>query len=454
MEPRESIGSLWAPGKRRTIGRRSFLRQAAAMGLSVSPWMRSTAQGRIENNPGTGNQGELDRRVRGMFVGSLLGDALGGPVEFQLPESVHHLVGGPRSWTPGETLDAAAIAAAARRVKLRGYSELRPEPEPYAHWTRNAGPGTVTDDSRHKMVLMHALRRRSLLGFRPLQPIELADAYVEWRSSRAIVAHREYDRLKEEWLQEFDFAIHWLHGERDPTRALPPERLWQGLPTCCGQMSLLPLAGIHVGDPMAAYRHAYDVAFFDNGFGKDLNAAIVAGISRALALPTPTGDVSQAWKQVSETMRTTDPYRYREVPWTYRSVDRWLDLADRVVNESERQPFRFFACLDREFQETIKWEAQVPFVVTFGCARLCEYDPLASLQLSVEWGHDTDSYPQLLGAFVGALHGDEVFPAEAIELVSLRLREDYGEDLEEWVRLLSKCRSELQAGQEGDGRVR
>ena len=48
----------------------------------------------------------------------------------------------------------------------------------------------------------------------------------------------------------------------------------------------------------------------------------------------------------------------------------------------------------------------------FAVAELADYHPMASMQLILEFGHDTDSYAQVLGAILGALHGKEVFPEE------------------------------------------
>jgi ADP-ribosylglycohydrolase len=58
------------------------------------------------------------------------------------------------------------------------------------------------------------------------------------------------------------------------------------------------------------------------------------------------------------------------------------------------------------------------------------------LQLSIEWGWDHDSYAQLLGAFIGAMYGPEIFPSAMRETVANRLILDYNEDQHEWVDLL------------------
>ena len=78
----------------------------------------------------------------------------------------------------------------------------------------------------------------------------------------------------------------------------------------------------------------------------------------------------------------------------------------------------------------------MPLVVGFSIAKLADYDPLATLQIILEFGHDTDSYAQLMGAYFGALHGPGIFPDEMRDSIDQRLKEQFGESVEEWVKLL------------------
>lgn len=384
---------------------------------------------------------DLEERIEGLLLGSLIGDALGGPVEFQNLAEVARLSEPPKHWADDELLDAASRVAARDRLVLRPYAPLRPQPEPYAHWRVNAPPGTVTDDSRHKIVLLDCLRAAQTLGQWPIQARTLAQTYLEWPADGPLRQRPEAMKLNADWLREWHFASRWLLGERRAGQALPPERLWSGLPTCCGQMTLLPLAGLFPGDPESAYRAAYSLAYFDNGWGRDLNAALVAGLAEALTVPANL-PASAAWERIYQAMRGTDPFRYGEVPWTHRAVDRWLDLALTSAREADRHPARLFQRLETEFKQTIKWEAQVPFVVTFAVLALCEHEPLAALQLSIEWGHDTDSYAQLVGAFIGARHGVRLFPERLTGPVRERLAEEYGQDVREWGSLLRQIRNQ------------
>ena len=371
----------------------------------------------------------LASRVRGLMTGSFLGDALGGPIEFQHPDAVKQLATPPHHWGLDEVFDARAAKEALARFTLRGYDPLRPTPEPFGHWTRHARPGTVTDDSRHKMILLAALRAAVAAGTR-LDAAVLARAYLDWPRTPAVERSPEKQALCADWLEEWQPAARWVLGERNPDRARPPERLWGGLATCCGQMILLPLAALHPGRPEAAYLHAYELAFFDNGPARDLNAGLVAGLAWVLGQPATGSEGPDFWDRMLEVMRATDPHRYGEVPWVQRPLDRWLDFVEETLAAAKGRPGRVFARLDAAFGEAIKWEAQVCFSVAVAALLLARSEPLAALPLSLEWGHDTDSYAQLVGAFLGARFGEEVFPAEMREVVRGRVIEDYGFDLQ------------------------
>lgn len=415
----------------RTYTRREVLRSGGAFAASLAL---------LKPLGGAPPGPDVRDRIHGLLLGSFLGDALGGPIEFQDREEASRRVGVTKLWKESEVLDAEARAAATSRLRLGSYRVLRPEPEPYAHWTPSAEPGTITDDSRHKLILIDALWRAEKAGAWPFDVRALARAFLQWPAAEAIRSRPGYVRLADDWLLEWQRGARWVLGERDLSVALPPERMWTGLPTCCGQMTLLPLAALYPGRPIEAYRGSYHLAFFDNGVGKDLNAALVAGLSQALVTPSETGR-REAWSAILGAMTRTDPYRYGEVPWTPRPVERWLEVAHRFATEADHHPARLFASLEKEFASTIKWEAQVPFVVAFAVIELCDHDPLAALQLSLEWGHDTDSYAALVGAFIGALHGPGIFPASLRDPVERRLELDYGETMAGLVDVLDRLRA-------------
>jgi hypothetical protein len=354
-------------------------------------------------------QPDLASKIEGLLIGALIGDAAGGPDEFLDPEQ--------SVWTATDALlTEEGIADLRRRFRLKPYFR-RPFPESYAQWRADAPAGTITDDSRFKILFFNSLAETG----RP-DRLAFARALLAWHADTLGV----YGTLPREWLDEFAFAARWELGERDPRIARPPGRQWGGLPTMAGQMPFLPVAAFHPGDPEAAYKTTWEIDFIDNGIGFDMNAGLVAGLAAAL---TP----GATWGSVEAAMRATDPYRVREVPWVERRLERWLDIAHAAVRESEGRAVRLFAFLERELDAEQWWEAWVPMTVVFAFAELARYDPLATLQLIMEFGHDTDSYMQVAGALFGALHGKEVFPEDIRTTVSGRLMVDYGVSLEEWV---------------------
>lgn len=359
-----------------------------------------------------------NNRVEGLLIGSLIGDAAGGPDEFQSPD---------RSiWTQVDTvLSSQGLTELAARFRLKPYSR-RPHPESYGQWLADAPAGTVTDDSRFKVMLFRSLEDAG-------QPDRLAfaQALLAWHADST----SKYGSLPQQWLDEFAYAARWELGERDPARARPPERQWGGIPTMAGQMPFLPLAAIAPANPERAYQMTWDMDFMDNGIGRDLNAALVAGLAEALA-------PHASWITIEEAMRSTDPYGFGEIAWVPRRLNRWLDKAHDIAKRSEGRPFRLFQLLEAELNAETWWEAWVPMTVVFACAEVASYHPLATMQLIMEFGRDTDSYMQVAGAIFGALYGATIFPEDMRETVDTRLKEDYGVSVDDWVEIVKALRAE------------
>ena len=94
--------------------------------------------------------------------------------------------------------------------------------------------------------------------------------------------------------------------------------------------------------------------------------------------------------------------------------------------------------LEDELQTVYWWEAWVPVVVVFAVAEIASYHPLASMQIIMEFGHDTDSYAQVMGAILGAIHGKDVFPESMRNTVNERMKVQFGQDVYDWMDLISE----------------
>ncbi|MEM8946828.1 MAG: ADP-ribosylglycohydrolase family protein, partial [Planctomycetota bacterium] len=325
-------------------------------------------------------------------------------------------------------------------LKLMPYERFRPETEAYGQWQTNAPAGTVTDDTRHKMVLITALRDAQANARLPLTQQDLARAYLQFADAPAIVSRPQYRDLCEESFREFAKAAHWVLGNRHLEQAAPPDRIWGGVPTCCGQMTMLPLAALYAGRPEDAYRATYELSFFDVGPAKDINAALVAGLSVALVQPKPTNEQSRqaVWHNITTAMRTTDPYQYDQIPFVTRPIVQWLDFASEVARDATDRPKRLYERLLRDGQVQYFWESHFIVALVFSTLEFCNYDPLAALAMILDFGHDTDSGAQLLGALAGAIHGPNLFAQELQKPVLAQLDADYDVSLEEWVALLDE----------------
>jgi hypothetical protein len=403
------------------IDRRRFLLTAGSLAAS-------TLNADVASHP---------QRIRGMLVGSLIGDALGGPLEFAPGLKTRHIMPDARGWGEARVVDDAVRRELSRSLKMFGYADLRPETAAYGPWRASAPPGTLTDDSRHKIVLMRALRKMVAEGGDRLTEQDLARQFVVFQPDPTQTAKGHLAELLDEGLREYRYASRWVLGERDSGASFPTQRLWAGIPNCSGQMALIPLAGLFPGDPEAAYRETYRLDFIDAPLARDIASALNAGLAAALDPGLDAGSASDRWAALFAAMRQTDPYRIADVPFAGRPLDRWMDLADSIVDRCGGRPAEAYRLLESEGDPVYFWDAHFTLLVPMTMLKLCQYDGLAAMHLTLDFGHDTDSYAQVLGAMVGAVHGPDIFAAPMRDNVHAALRRDYRESIDDWMTTIS-----------------
>lgn len=373
-------------------------------------------------------------RMLGLLWGGLIGDALGGPLEFSdRPASEKNLTDA-RSWGDEDRLTPERLAQL-HRIPLHGYEQLRPEPAAYGPWRKAAPAGTLTDDSRHKIVLMQALRTAHRAQ-RPVTTEDLAQAFLDFAPNGPSVPI-EWKALNEEGFREYRYAARWILGERDLRLARPVERLWAGINNCSGQMLLPILAARFPGQPEQAYRAAFALDFIDAPQARDMAAALVAGLSQVLSPELDNVSAADKWKACWQAVRNTDPFGVAQVPFAGRPWTRWLDRAEEWARRAEGRPQVLYEILETEGQAVYWWDAHFTLLAPLSMLLLCDYDPLAALHLTLDFGHDTDSYAQLLGCFIGAVHGIQIFPSSMVDAVRETLHDDYAEDVNEWLDVLT-----------------
>ncbi len=223
---------------RMRVSRRQVLVQAAAIATGV---------GAFRTNRLIAADAACSDRVAGLLLGGLIGDALGGPVEFADGEKVAGYLLGTRDWPASRTMTADDRAEWAETLPLLSYEKLRPDAVPYGPWRESADAGTVTDDSRHKIVLIRAIREAVAQEQATLTAADLARQYLDFKPIAGVEPDADTQKLCEEGFAEYRMAARWLLGDRDEALALPVERLWAGIANCSGQMMLPPLAAAYVG---------------------------------------------------------------------------------------------------------------------------------------------------------------------------------------------------------------
>jgi ADP-ribosylglycohydrolase len=123
----------------------------------------------------------IRNKIKGLITGTLIGDALGGPIEFQGHAEIQASPNPPKLWTDtNDFINDAVLKAARDRMYFREYKYVLPQVQSYGSWTENAPPGTVTDDSRHKIILMQMLRTALKKNQWPLTEKHSAQAYLDW----------------------------------------------------------------------------------------------------------------------------------------------------------------------------------------------------------------------------------------------------------------------------------
>lgn len=413
------------------VSRRHFLQSGVAATLCSSWHVCSATADSV--------LADASSRRRGLLVGGLVGDALGGPVEFGDEETVAPVMPGTRHWDDATLLDEDRRRKLAATLPLLDYQTLRPETAPYGPWVERAPAGTVTDDSRHKIILMRTLEQAVEADHFPVTDRMLAEQLIRFRPLRHVEADKSLAQLCEIGLREYRMAARWKLGERDLRLARPPERLWSGIHNCSGQMMMPPLAAAFPGDPRAAYLAIYALDFIDTGMARDMTAALGAGLSAVLDPQLDDAPVAHRWQVLLETMRSTDPYELAAVPFAGRPLTRWMDTAAGFAERAGGVPKRLFRMLEEEGQPVYWWDAHYTLLVPLAMLHFCRFDPLAALHLTLDFGHDTDSYAQVLGCMAGAVCGENLFPEPMRAAVLTRLRADFGEDLAAWDRILEAC---------------
>ena len=351
------------------------------------------------------------KKTKGFLLGTMIGDAAGGPYEFAWPPK-------RKVWSKNsQVLTPELIETIAGEFALIPYQR---EAEPFGQWIKDAPAGSITDDTRLKLIFIN-----SLGGNQKITVKRFARTLIKYPDT----VEPEFHELADKWLEQFMPSALYVSGQRKNPKAKPPQTIWAGVPSNLGQMTFTPLAAIYPNQPELCYQKTWEVDYFDFGFSKDMHASINAGLSHAY-------NDTATWKGIKQVMIATDPYKMNDIPWAKRRTAFWIKFAEKAAERSQGKIDKLFHILETEMQAIQWWDTWVPLVVMISIGEITGYDPLATMQLSIEFGHDTDSYAQLIGAFMGVLHGPDIFSKEMQRQVTEQLNQQYGVKLEDLVNKL------------------
>lgn len=374
---------------------------------------------------------QLYDKLLGLIVGSAIGDAIGAPSEM---------------WNRYN-----------RNVEF-GYVDsltvLTRPPSPEGTWAYGLPIGSTTDDTRWKWLagkfIIENFNSFYLEG--GPSPFEfskhITDAYQkELQALKAIKGNdpKQYEdsMMRMAWLQEWaQVAYAYMEGDiQDYTFAL--HKFYGGELVCAGMLYAPSFAIPYPGHADQAYRAAYQLSIFDQGYARDITGLTSAMTAVALGA-NPTKE------QVMDVFRGVDPHGYfrsrlfgRAAYSTYLSAKYTVEQAKKIkeVNTDgldvlpgvdslkATQIMAAYRSLDNQNQQSPA-HAQEVLLISLTAMLFADFDFAEALEFLTNYGRDNDTTGAVVGAILGAYYGFDALPEKMKWQVLEVNREKLGINLE------------------------
>lgn len=400
--------------------------------VGYTPALAQDQEIRIQQNklteplesPETSTELTRDRvyeKTIGMLVGSAIGDALGAPTEM---------------W-PREKIQAHFNFIVEMRDTIR-------EASPEGSWTLNAAPGTTTDDTRWKKLIVEYLvselseeadlTAQDFAGFiiesqnqyfKEIKAINEDDLDVYVASTQKLLWLKEWVRVSEAYLQkDMDGYAEALN------------RFYGGDLACAGLLYSPAIGAVFPDDPAKAYNVTYRMSIFDMGYARDISSLNAAMIAAAMA-----GDADE--QKVLEVLWRVDPNGYFESRLIGRIAYKLYEDARQIVHEArkaepeeemdegELEVFHLvtaYDLLDKVARQHAFHAAEV-HLVNLTAILYADWDFEQAMGFVISYGRDNDTTAAVTGAVLGAYHGIDGLPEEWVQQV-LERNKEMGIDLE------------------------
>jgi len=319
----------------------------------------------------------------GCLLGTAIGDAWGAPIEM---------------WSRQEI--AAAHGHVDRLLPLRRAAS------PEGPWGDHLPPGSSTDDTRWKALIVEFLTGANP-GHPRAWPTELSpESFCQLicRKHTEAAKRLEHERL---WLAEWD-RVAWAYLNRDQeSYQLALSRFYGGEMTCAGMLYAPMVGAAFPGAPAQAYRQAHRLALFDQGYARDLSGLVAAMTAAALMIEASPETILAVIDEV-------DPYDYAGSRLVGRRAWHSYQLARDLAQQACGDWGRAYALLDAHQQELAFHPAEIWLVLLTACL-MGGFQFRPTLAFIVNYGRDNDTTAAITGAILGALHGATNLPEDLVD---------------------------------------
>jgi ADP-ribosylglycohydrolase len=266
------------------------------------------------------------------------------------------------------------------------------QPPEYHDQFRNEA-GTVTDDTRLKVILCQAIRADGDLPLRGDFLKALADAY-----------YASQTELWQGFLEEY--VLGGLYGDE--------KLIWGGQPTNGFIMANSPLGLICPCDPSTAFRLSFQLDFISDGYARYSSAIAAAAVAAALR------PGANATRVIEEALSAAQAHR-REGQLTrqWKWYEHVFQLNERLIGTAMEIAERHndVLAIRAEFYERLNAgplgsEAAQSLAVALGMLVAAKGDLEQAIIGCVNYGRDNDSYACIAGSIAGAIAGTRAIPSE------------------------------------------
>jgi len=365
-------------------------------------------------------------KVLGALVGSAIGDAMGASTEM---------------W------DRADIQK--EYGYINGLTTALRDKSPEGTWRHNMVSGATTDDTRWKFLVGQylkqnrgALNDQKFAGYITNYYQSLTQKLSDEEALRSTdVLDEKIEQLN--WIKEWA-RVSMAYQKGGPELQQAQNRFYGGEMSCAG-MLYTPMFGLIEASPEVAYTKAYEHAFFDIGYAKDISGLVAAMTSMALQ----TNNIDS----ILNSHLYVDPFDYKNSRLIGRLAGSIATESNQFVEQSQNMEIKdsikvvppagypgskadwiredhIFTALEKK-QKAIAFHAGEIWQILFTGLDYGAGDFEKTMQFIVNYGRDNDTVAAVAGMILGAKDGFNKLPADLRSEVLKVNREVIGIDLEE-----------------------